>query len=229
MQNNKNLAGVLNLPLMNPGFSAVHLLLVQAWSTWPRKTRAWYLSEVSTSLAAHFLSGGMGSAPPLSLERLAEYPTGSLGAGIYAHIISSNLNNSIISRPRITMGQYNEWMVGLPRLLKKEMSTYFWSHDFLHVLTGYDISSEGETKLLAFALAQRISPYLALWFLVIVARGVLIYPSTLRDTLDAVADGWYLGRSAAPVMTIDWTSRLDRDLQEVRVELLSSGRSHDAP
>jgi ubiquinone biosynthesis protein Coq4 len=48
----------------------------------------------------------------------------------------------------------------------------------------------------------------------------LVDPASMNDTLDALMDGWRLGRNIEPLMAMKWTDVLDTDLDERRADML---------
>ncbi|MGB1016486.1 MAG: Coq4 family protein [Nannocystaceae bacterium] len=93
------------------------------------------------------------------------------------------------------------------------------THDVWHVVTGFRTDVAGELGLQAFYHAQ----FGAGLALILISSGLL---NTLFFALDdadrrmaAISHGWQLGRTARPLLGVDWSTRWDQPLAHVRRDL----------
>lgn len=70
----------------------------------------------------------------------------------------------------------------------------------------------------AFYMAQLEAPFFVFLFALILLNTALVKPSTLRERLDAMVTGYQLGKNAEPLFGVDWSTRWDRPLVQVRHE-----------
>ena len=114
---------------------------------------------------------------------------------------------------------------GMPEPMRYAVLRGFQTHDFLHVLTGYDSSSRGEITLQAFSLAQLQFPYFAMWMSVVATRMTFVDPHMITPMMDSITDGWQLGRTTPNLMTEKWESMLGEDLSALRTRYGLGDRS----
>ena len=94
----------------------------------------------------------------------------------------------------------------------------FQLHDLFHVLTGYDTTPLGEVRVVSFTVAQTPAPYPAMIIASRPLQMVLYKPELLPAVMDAITDGWSLGRRAKPLISVHWEEFWDRPLSELREE-----------
>ena len=94
----------------------------------------------------------------------------------------------------------------------------FQLHDMFHVLTGYDTTPLGEVRVVSFTVAQTPAPYPALIIASRPLQAALYKPQLLPVIMDAITEGWTLGRKAKPLMPIHWEEFWERPLAELRDE-----------
>ncbi len=92
----------------------------------------------------------------------------------------------------------------------------FQTHDFQHVVTGYDASGRGEIAPQAFCLAQLQFPYFGMWMSVVTTRMTFVDPRSITPMMDAIVDGWQLGRRTPNIQRVKWETMLDEPLADVR-------------
>ena len=151
------------------------------------------------------------TALTIDLPRFRALPADTLG-GAFARFIADGDFDADLTRPdRLAPGDDKSYV--LFRLRQ--------CHDIWHVVTGFDASHAGEVGLQGFSLAQLHSPMSAI-ALAGVTIDLLFGPYTAQsigDTMTALARGWQMGRSAAPLFGVDWDVYWERPLAEVRQEL----------
>jgi len=94
------------------------------------------------------------------------------------------------------------------------------THDIWHVVTGCDTDKPGEVKLEAFCTAQLASDRL---FLSLLAKNLLktaMYDIDISEQImDALTQGWILGKTAKPLFGIQWNKLWTMPLEELRASL----------
>jgi ubiquinone biosynthesis protein COQ4 len=94
------------------------------------------------------------------------------------------------------------------------------THDIWHVVTGCDTTKAGEIKLEAFYTAQ-INP--SALFLALLSKNLL--KTAIEDVnlcsehMDALTQGWLLGKQAKPLFGIKWDTLWNTPLTEIRTQL----------
>jgi ubiquinone biosynthesis protein COQ4 len=138
---------------------------------------------------------------------------------------------SLRALPEGSVGRvYAEWMTrmglspeAIPELPASSELEYFpahlyETHDLWHVVTGFGPDVPGELGLQAFYLAQLGGPLP----LAILAAGLLNTLGHLDDAdarMDAITEGYRLGKASEPLFGLDWRALLSRPLVDVRREL----------
>jgi ubiquinone biosynthesis protein COQ4 len=152
----------------------------------------------------------------IDLQQLHQLPSNTLGY-IYAdHMLRNGFNpppNTPANDPASYLGAH---------LLE--------THDIWHIVTGCDTDKAGEIKLQGFYAAQ-IYPS-RLW-LAMLAKNLL--KTALEDVelcgshLDALTEGWMLGKRAKPLFGIQWNTMWETPLPELRQQLQLQELSTCAP
>lgn len=92
----------------------------------------------------------------------------------------------------------------------------FQLHDLFHVLTGYDTTPLGEVRIVSFTVAQAPAPYPAMIMASRPLQILLYRPQLLPFIMDAITDGWVLGRKAKPLLAVHWEKHWEQPLAELR-------------
>ena len=92
----------------------------------------------------------------------------------------------------------------------------FQLHDLFHVLTGYDTTPLGEVRVVSFTVAQAPAPYPAMIMASRPLQILLYRPQLLPFIMDAITDGWVLGRKAKPLLGVHWEEHWEQPLAELR-------------
>lgn len=196
----------------------VHLLFNQWWQYAPAEVTEAYLEGVRRNPHNAELVSGDRYAAPLELEELATLPVGSLGRAYHDWVVDNGLTAQIAMNYR----QFHEMLVasgqldGMPEPMQYAVLRGFQTHDFQHVVTGYDSSGLGEIALQAFCLAQIQFPYFGMWIAVVTAQMTFINPTSIVPLMDAITDGWQLGRTVDNIQSERWEEMLAEPLDEVR-------------
>lgn len=96
----------------------------------------------------------------------------------------------------------------------------FETHDIWHVVTGCPTTKAGEIKLEAFCAAQI---YPARFWLAMLAKNLLKTAlediELCSDHLDALTQGWLLGKQAEPLFGLEWNTLWKTPLDQLRIQL----------
>ncbi len=196
----------------------VYLLFHDWWQEAPQEAIDAYGAELaSLPQARSFIDQGYLSEP-LSMTRLGACAPGTLGHGYHEFVVQNNLEANLGRNYR----EFNEQLHQSGRLdrLPPDMSYMmirgFQTHDFQHVLTGYDSSPLGELAIAAFYLAQLRFPYHAMRMAVTTAHMACVKPQITVAAMDAIVDGWAYGRAAKNLNFGRWEDELDTPLTILR-------------
>lgn len=211
--------GQLLLTTFNdPAKNGVHLLFNQWWQHAPDEVKDAYVTNFTNDPRYAEFLGEAHYAEPLDLAEMSALPQRTLGRSYHDWIVENNLTAAIATNYR----QFHEMLEaagqldGMPEPMKYAVLRGFQTHDFQHVVTGYDSSGRGEIALQAFGLAQLQFPYFAMWMSVITTRMTFIDPNMITPMMDAITDGWRLGRHTPNIQCEKWETMLDQPLDQVR-------------
>lgn len=204
----------------DPADHGVHILCNQFWQYAPEEVRAAYEREFLAHEANRRYDSDRGYAEPMTIERLAACPAGSLGEAAHRFITANGLEEKLATNYRTFHDalQASGMLDGMPEALHAAVLRGFQLHDLLHVVAGYGPSPTGEISLQAFCLAQTNFPYSSMWVAVVTARMTFIDPTSTGPLMDAIADGWRSGRQARSVQFEPWEERLGEPLADLRAE-----------
>lgn len=198
----------------------VHLLFNQWWNLATAEVVEAYTEQLMDNEDfAAFVDRGY-YAEPLDLDELAEMDEGSLGR-IYRDWI---IDNGLTAQIAMNYRDFHKMLAdsgsldGMPEQLQYAVLRGFQLHDFLHVLSGYDPSPQGEIALQAFSLAQLQFPYFAMWMSTSTTQMTYLRPQSIVPLMDAISDGWQYGRRTPQISLHTWEDELERPLQEIREE-----------
>jgi len=211
-------AGPLLATFNDPDAHGVHLLFNEWWQHAPAEVKDAYVDGfVHDPDYAAFLAEGY-YADPLDLAELATSPPGSLGRAYHDWIVENGLTASIATDYRGFHQALERagLLDGMPAPMKYAVLRGFQTHDFQHVVTGCDASGQGEIALQAFCLAQLQFPYFGMWMSVVTTRMTFVDPRSITPMMDAIADGWQLGRRTPNIQRVKWETMLDEPLADVR-------------
>ncbi|MEL6980951.1 MAG: Coq4 family protein [Actinomycetota bacterium] len=157
-------------------------------------------------------------AEPIALADLEACAPGTLGHGYHAFITENGLEANLATNYR----DFNEKLQSsgaldrLPEDLSYMIVRGFQIHDFLHVLTGFSPKPLGELAQAAFHFAQLRFPYHAMRVAVTTGHMAFVNPEMSAKAMDALVDGWVVGRSAENCHFTLWEEELDTPLAELR-------------
>jgi ubiquinone biosynthesis protein Coq4 len=162
--------------------------------------------------------------PKHSLEELLAMPRGSVGR-IYGGLLQAlHLDPGFYPDP----AYFNKLATDADYVNYRTYAT----HDLHHVLTGFALDTTGELGVISVSIRQFGCPafaFLALTTLFAswMASPVLYTPGqpdgervlTGRYKLELIQQGMAIGDAAQPLFGLDWPNLLERDLEELRLEL----------
>lgn len=94
------------------------------------------------------------------------------------------------------------------------------THDIWHVITGSNTDILGEIKLEAFYVSQL---YASRFWIALLAKNLLkaalFNVEVSGQYLDALAQGWVMGKQAKPLFGIEWNTLWETPLEDVRADL----------
>jgi len=199
----------------------VYFLFHDYWEKAPQSAIDAYLEELHKIPGIQQYLEERYIADPLSLARLKQCAPGTLGAGYLKFIVDNNLEENLGKNYR----KFNDELRAsgkldrLPDDLSYMMVRGFQTHDFHHVLTGYEATIYGELALAAFYLAQLRQPYHAFRVAVTTAHTAFLAPNHITEVMDAFTDGWSYGRSSKNIYFDKWEDEIDTPLEVLRERL----------
>ena len=190
---------------------------------WRRATdevRQQYLTKFRSDqdAMAWYDEGYLGDDP--DFDALLQLPTDTLGYQYARHIIDNNLNKTIASDYRKAHEKMDAEgkLAGMPDEVKYAILRGFQIHDVFHIVTGYLTDGYGEIALQAFSLAQRQLPYFSIWMATLTTQMTFVNPRMTTSVMDAISDGWALGRQARNLNYVRWEEMMHRPVDELRQE-----------
>ncbi|ACK73178.1 conserved hypothetical protein [Gloeothece citriformis PCC 7424] len=146
-------------------------------------------------------------AKPHNLEELLCYPKDSFGYIYASYLIEKGYDPDLYSDIVINSdGSYVEARISQ-------------THDIWHIITGFDTSIIGEIGLQAFHLPQFPYPLATMLIANSLMFATLAAPETLPNLLDAIAQGWEMGKKAKPLFAQKWEQAWDKPLIQWQREL----------
>jgi ubiquinone biosynthesis protein COQ4 len=148
--------------------------------------------------------------PTPDLDELLKLPAGSLGHEFARHMKANQLD--------VVFYPIREVKDDLSYVDMRVLST----HDVWHTVTGIGVDVLGELSLQAFMLAQNATPLAVVFFAGAFIRHTLEGSSPgqpISGLMEALSNGWRLGRAARPLFAQRWEEGWARPLADWRLEL----------
>jgi ubiquinone biosynthesis protein Coq4 len=204
----------------DPGKHGVHILFNSFWKYVPDVVRDKYLDVLMSDPEQRAFLEERRFSEPYAFESLADFPEGSLGRAMRQHIIDNGLKQDIAGAYKALHDGFEGKgaLDRMPEEIKYSVLRTYQTHDFLHLITGFPTNGLGEIALQAFCLAQHRSPYFAIWVSVVTARMTYLNPEKIEATMDALTEGWALGRQIPNLMIVAWEERLGCSVASLRQE-----------
>jgi ubiquinone biosynthesis protein Coq4 len=198
----------------------VHLLFNEWWETAPQDTIDKYVAAITEHPEHGPLAAAGWMAPDFSLAMVADCAPGTLGAAWREHMVTNGLAEKLAAGYADLTADFEASgkLARLPDVLKYKVLRGYQTHDLHHVLTGYTTHPFHELALQAFSLAQMDYPYSAMTLSVIISHATLVDPWLIQPAMDAITDGWALGRRSKSIQFIDFENQIHRPLADLRAE-----------
>ncbi|HJO22790.1 MAG: Coq4 family protein [Myxococcota bacterium] len=150
-------------------------------------------------------------SPTPDVAYLATLPDGSLGKELERFLTENELDANLL-RESTFIGAHKARGEDVGYLIERG----FQLHDIFHVLTGFDTTPLGEVRVVSFTVAQTPAPYPAMIIASRPLQMVLYKPELLPAVMDAITEGWALGRKAKPLINVHWEEYWEHPLAELR-------------
>ncbi len=150
-------------------------------------------------------------SPSPDVEELGSLPGGTLGREFARYLVDNELDANLL-RESAFIGAHRARGEDVGYLAERG----FQLHDLFHVLTGFDTTPLGEVRVVSFTVAQIPAPYPAMIIATRPLQMVLYRPELLPPVMDAISEGWSLGRRAKPLMGVHWEEYWERPLSDLR-------------
>lgn len=148
----------------------------------------------------------------VTLKDYLKYAPGTLGAAFYTFYAGKGLD---VYPGQTTDGDTKEDYV-LERIRK--------SHDFIHLVTGFDTDEEGEAMVNAFVFNQVRLPFSLLIVFGVIMRTLAFKPKRFYPLLQQIIDTWKLSINSQNLLTFKWEEMLDKPFGHVVQEFKQSGQ-----
>lgn len=145
--------------------------------------------------------------PTHDLNKLLTYPENSLG-----YIYATALKKAGFD-PNLHVGMTAESDAQYVELRLSQ------THDIWHIVTGFDTSMSGEIGLQAFHLGQFPYPLATMLVANSLMSSTMLAPEELPELLDAIAQGWQMGKRAKSLFSQKWEKAWDKPLAQWQTEL----------
>jgi ubiquinone biosynthesis protein Coq4 len=152
-------------------------------------------------------------SPTPDVAQLATLPDGSFGKEFERYLTTNGLDANLL-RESAFIEAHHARGEEVGHLAERG----FQLHDLFHVLTGFDTTPLGEVRVVSFTVAQTPAPYPAMIIATRPLQMVLYKPELLPVVMDAITEGWALGRRAKSLLNVHWEEHWARPLVELREE-----------
>lgn len=199
----------------------VYFLFHDWWEAAPQDAIDAYHTELLSLPGAQEFLDKRYLSDPIAVSDLKDCAPGTLGDGYRRFITENGLEENLATNYK----EFNEKLQSsgaldrLPEEISYMIVRGFQIHDFLHVLTGFSSKPLGELAQAAFHFAQMRFPYHAMRIAVTTGHMAFVNPAASAKAMDAIVDGWMVGRSSANAHFTRWEEELDTPLADIRARL----------
>jgi ubiquinone biosynthesis protein Coq4 len=196
----------------------VEMLFHEWWASASDETIAEYCAAIERNSEHAALVAEGWLAPDFSLARLKDCPAGSVGEALYHVIADHDLAEHIAESYRALHRDFDDGgaLERMPPAMRYKVLRGHQTHDLHHVLTGCPPTPLGELAIQAFELAQMDYPYAAMWIATVTTHFTFVDPKLIKPAMDAIVDGWQLGRNSKSIQFIRLEDLYDEPLDAVR-------------
>lgn len=190
------------------------------WATAPQAAIDQYADELRAIPGAAEFLAERHLPEAVTLADLEGCAPGTLGDGYRRFIVDNGLEENLAKN-------YHQFHAALsaegrldrmPEDIKYTLVRGFMLHDFLHVITDHAPDIPGELGMAGFHYAQIRSIYHAMRTAVTTTHVAFVQPQAMVTAMDALANGWVMGRSWKNLHFTKWEEQLDRPLADIRAE-----------
>ena len=147
--------------------------------------------------------------PRIRIESLSGYAPGSLGHALYHLIVDNGYDPEVLDPDTVT--GFHPGLDGTNRRILQQ-------HEIWHLVAGYSTSALHETAISSFQLAQFGHNYSAIFLATVTSLVVLQTPAFADPLVQVMCEAWRHGRTAPPLMSIDWPALWERSVEEIRTD-----------
>ena len=204
----------------DPAKHGVHLLFNAYWRFIPEDAKAKYVDAFHADPVLHAWYEERWFPEPYSFDALGALAPNTLGYAYFRHIIDNDLNKEIATGYRGFHEHLERsgMLDNMPDEVKFSTLRGFQTHDLQHMVTGFLTTGTGEIALQAFGVGQQPNLYNAIWMIVVTTRMAFLAPESQQPIMDAITEGYMLGRRTPNLSVVKWETMLDRDLETIRRE-----------
>lgn len=142
-----------------------------------------------------------------SLAELDRLPEGTFGKAFARHMLTNKL--AVDFYPIAREAPLMSFVINRARK----------SHDFWHVLTGFDTDIPGELGLQGFSYAQTGAPFPVLILLAGLLHVLTRRPEVFAETMNKIIRGYQMGKDSRPLLVWRFEEELGHDLAAIRESL----------
>ena len=190
------------------------------WRRTSDEVREKYVAQLQSNPEARaWVAEGYLADDP-DFDALLKLPHNSLGYLYARHIVDNNLNKTIASdyRRAHERMEADGKLEGMPEEVRYAVLRGFQIHDVQHIVTGYLTTGWGEIAVQAFCLAQLQLPYFSIWMSTLTTQMTFHNPAMTTVVMDAISQGWQLGREAKNLNFVKWEERFAEPIEDLRRE-----------
>lgn len=170
----------------------------------PRHGQACYAYPEVRSHAAK------GLPPRFDLEVLGRCPEGSLGRAFHRQIVDNGFDLEVLDRDALGLAS-------LPAPHDYVNTRMLQSHDLIHLLAGYELTSLHEVGISAFQLSQCGHGYSAQFLGVVATTAALSpVPGAFSFLMDTVLGAWVHGRRSPSLVSLAWEEVWHLPIDQIR-------------
>lgn len=190
------------------------------WESAPQSAIDEYAENLRTIPGADEFLAERYLPAPLTLDELAGCADGTLGHAYRGFIVDNGLEVNLARNYHDYHGSLaSEGRLDrMPDDIRFAFVRGFMLHDFLHVITDHGPDLAGELGMAGFHYAQIRSIYHAMRTAVTTTHVAFVRPGLIEPAMDALANGWIMGRTWKNLHFTKWEEQLDRPLADIRAE-----------
>ena len=147
----------------------------------------------------------------VDLDRFRHLPAGTVGREWADHLRAHGFTPIVYTPGDFLVDDDASWIIARLRQL----------HDLTHVVTGFGTDEAGEAGVQGFNLAQMQNTMATIGLAGLFTAWLTEdYDDVrIRRAMDAITDGWRMGRHTRPLVAVDWNHWWERDLEDLRAHI----------